>query len=178
MNPLLVDVEGIAYRCCWIWSAWYIFLPLLPRFWCQLSTIYSVPSVPDLMSSSLSTLFSSCDAVSLHVHVTPETRKFITKDLLSLTKPSFSLINTSRGAICDEISIAQWLKSSPGHIYATDVIDAEIGSNVFESPLVNHFLDSNQLILTPHIGGMTYDARNTAYTRAAQLLSRYLISLE
>ena len=38
-----------------------------------------------------STLFSNCDAVSLHVHVTPETRHFISTELLNLTKPHFTL---------------------------------------------------------------------------------------
>ena len=138
---------------------------------------YSVPSLPDLSwCSSIHSLFSNCDAVSLHVHVTPETRHFISMELLNLTKPHFTLINTSRGAVCDEASIATWLSNSPTHIYATDVIDAEIGSNVFDSPLVHEFLNSNQLILTPHIGGMTFDARSTAYTRAASLLSKFLES--
>ena len=94
-------------------------------------------------------------------------------ELLNLTKPHFTLINTSRGAVCDEASIATWLSNSPTHIYATDVIDAEIGSNVFDSPLVHEFLNSNQLILTSYWRD-DFDARSTAYTRAASLLSKFL----
>ena len=71
------------------------------------------------------------------------------------------IINTSRGEIVNEKDIIESLES--GHLkgYATDVVDDEFG-NIKNSKLIQRSKDLN-IIVTPHIGGMTIEAQEIAY---------------
>jgi len=117
---------------------------------------------------SLERLFEICDVVSLHVHVTDETKYFINKKLLAKVTKSVYLINTSRGEVVDEKDIISMLESGKLAGYATDVVEDEFG-DVSNSPIIQHLEDLN-IIVTPHIGGMTSDARELAYNGAINKL--------
>lgn len=108
---------------------------------------------------TLEELFNECDAISIHVHVTDETREMITEDLLQRID---YLINTSRGEIVDENAIIKTLKSGDLKGYATDVIADEFG-NIEDSPLLKLENKDLNIILTPHIGGMTIEGQTKAY---------------
>tara|TARA_Y100000593_G_scaffold11444_1_gene20513 strand:- start:54527 stop:55459 length:933 start_codon:yes stop_codon:yes gene_type:complete len=121
-----------------------------------------------MQSQSLESLFKTCDVVSLHVHVTDETRHFINKELLqNITSPVY-LINTSRGEVVDEKDIVSMLESGKLAGYATDVVENEF-DNINDSPIIQRMDDLN-IIVTPHIGGMTSDARELAYNGAINKL--------
>lgn len=124
----------------------------------------------------LEQIFVQSDLVSLHVHVTDETRGFINTDILSLAKPDLTLVNTSRGEIIDEPSLTSFLNSNPHAVYAADVItDEHLGPK--HSYLYNNVTNKDQLILTPHLAGMTYEARQRAFHHAAdQLISTFSTS--
>ena len=57
----------------------------------------------------LETLFRESDAVSLHCPLTEETRGLVGRKLLALMKPTAFLINTARGALVDELALAEAL---------------------------------------------------------------------
>ena len=57
--------------------------------------------------TSLEQMFQICDVISLHVHVTDETKYIINKNLLGLAKKDLYIINTSRGEIVNEIDIVE-----------------------------------------------------------------------
>ncbi len=114
----------------------------------------------------LESLFKVCDIVSLHVHVSEETRHMINKNIVS--KPLY-LINTSRGEIVDEEDIVEMLNDGRLLGYATDVIADEFG-NVGNSKLIEESKKRNNLIITPHIGGMTIEAQKIAYNHAVKML--------
>ena len=109
---------------------------------------------------SLEELFDICDAVSLHVHVTDETRHMIDYDLLS-RNVNF-LVNTSRGEIVNETDIIRALKECKLWGYGADVIEDEFG-DPSKSPFFD--LENSKLncIFTPHIGGMTIQGQTKAY---------------
>lgn len=122
--------------------------------------------------SSLSKLCNIVDAISLHVHVNNETKNMINRDMLKNCKNNVSIINTSRGEIVNESDILEFLSVNKKSKYYTDVISNEINSRI-ESPIYNAFINKtmeNQILITPHIGGMTQDAREIAYHHAADLL--------
>ena len=100
---------------------------------------------------SITELLASSDIVSLHVPLTDETRHMISATELSMMKPSSILINTARGGIIDEAALANALNSQKLAGAAIDVFENE--------PLGVHagsvFADCPNLILTPHIGGVT-----------------------
>jgi D-3-phosphoglycerate dehydrogenase / 2-oxoglutarate reductase len=106
-------------------------------------------------------LLKSSDVVFLHVHVTDETREMVNESFLTQMKKNSYLINTSRGELVDELSIIKYIKN--GHLkgYGTDVIRDEFGESN-SSELVK-FSYKNNVIITPHVGGMTIEGQTKAY---------------
>lgn len=115
----------------------------------------------------LEDLFQICDAVSLHVHVTNETKYMINYNLLSYNVKF--LINTSRGEIVNELDVIKALKENKLYGYGADVIEDEFG-NIKNSPFFS--LENSKLnyIFTPHMGGMTIQGQTKAYTWAINKL--------
>jgi D-3-phosphoglycerate dehydrogenase len=116
---------------------------------------------------TLEELFDICDAVSLHVHVTAETRHMIDYDLLS--RGVKFLVNTSRGEVVNETDIIKALHECKLWGYGADVIENEFG-DPSKSPFFN--LENSKLncIFTPHIGGMTIQGQTKAYKWAVNKL--------
>lgn len=109
---------------------------------------------------SISELFMKSDIISIHVHVTDETKGIVNHELLE--KEIKYLINTSRGEIIDENDVITALKNKKLLGYATDVLESEF-EDIKKSKF---FLLENKklnLILTPHVGGMTIEGQTKAY---------------
>lgn len=117
--------------------------------------------------SSLVGLFNMCDAVSLHVHVTDETRGMIKNSVL--TGRVKYLVNTSRGEIVNEEHIVQALKDGRLLGYATDVLIDEF-DDISNSPLLAKENLNLNTIITPHVGGMTIEGQTKAYKWAINKL--------
>ena len=83
------------------------------------------------------------------------------KTLGKLKKNSY-IVNTSRGEIVNEKDIVQSLRD--GHLkgYATDVIEDEYG-NRENSPILKGVKEGLNIIVTPHVGGMTWEGQQKAY---------------
>tara|TARA_Y100001963_G_scaffold130860_1_gene187572 strand:+ start:77 stop:1036 length:960 start_codon:yes stop_codon:yes gene_type:complete len=114
----------------------------------------------------LDELLSKSDVVFLHMHVTDETRGIVGDVFLSQMKRGSYLINTSRGELVDEDAIIKSIES--GHLkgYGTDVIKDEFG-DIENSKLVEFSINpNNNVVITPHIGGMTIEGQTKAYTWA------------
>ena len=115
---------------------------------------------------SIEKLFSSCDAIALHIHSSKDNNKLINHKLLSKTKKGFFLVNTSRGDICDEFHISELIKS--GHIggYATDVLSSEF-EDLSSSPIYKLAKKGiYNIVITPHVGGMTFEGQSKAFLYA------------
>jgi D-3-phosphoglycerate dehydrogenase len=122
---------------------------------------------------TLDSLLLASDVVALHVHVTNETFEMIDETVLCKLKSNVVLINTSRGDIIDERSLVDFLQKNPESRVGTDVLADEV-RNRLASPLFGYAKESNQVILTQHIGGMTKDAQEIAYGHSAQKLAKFL----
>lgn len=118
---------------------------------------------------SLEELFENCDVISLHVHVTQETKYMINKDLLARSKKIPYIVNTSRGEIVDEKAIVNALKSGIIGGYGTDVVEDEFGT-ITNSPIIQGINKGLNIIVTPHIGGMTIEGQTKAYKWAINKL--------
>ena len=111
----------------------------------------------------LSELLERSDVVFLHTHVTDETRGMVDDEFLSQMKQGSYLVNTARGELVDEGSIIKSIKQ--GHLkgYGTDVIKDEFG-NIHNSKLIEFSMNpTNNVIITPHVGGMTWEGQTKAY---------------
>lgn len=100
-------------------------------------------------------LLDESDFVSIHVVVTPETRKLIGEPELRRMKKSAYLVNTSRGQAIDEEALYTALKEEWIAGAALDVFNEEPLSST--SPLRD--LDPERVILTPHSASHTWESR-------------------
>ena len=112
--------------------------------------------------NDLDSLLKESDIISLHVHANDETRHMIDKKTLGIMKNNSYIVNTSRGEIVNEQDIIESLKSGKLKGYATDVIEDEYG-NRHKSPILNGVKEGLNILVTPHIGGMTWEGQQKAY---------------
>lgn len=103
---------------------------------------------------SLDELLREADVVSLHVPLTVETRNIIDARALGLMKVDAILINAARGGVVDEEAVASALNSRKLGGAALDVFVREpldeTGGGVFTG--------ASNLVLTPHIAGVTVES--------------------
>jgi len=115
---------------------------------------------------SLKEISERCDIVSLHVHLNDDTKYMIDKDFFN-NRVKY-LVNTSRGSIVNEKDVIWALENNLLLGYATDVIEDEFG-DIENSELIKRSEDLN-IIITPHIGGTTFEAHEKAYRYSANRL--------
>jgi len=102
-------------------------------------------------------LLAASSIVSLHLSLTPETHRFVSRERIARMRPGTIFINTARGEIVDEAALLDALKS--GHLAgaALDVVDGDASwteAHPLEAhPLVAYARANPNLLLTPHIGG-------------------------
>ena len=113
------------------------------------------------------------DVISVHMHVNDETKNFFNKDFFQKLKPTVLIINTSRGELVNEDELIEFLKNNPKAMVASDVLSGEI-FGFQKSKLYQFSKESSQVLITPHIGGMTIDAQEIAYSHASNLLLNYI----
>lgn len=114
-------------------------------------------------------LLKKSDIISLHIHLSKKNKNIINLRKLNLMKSNVIIVNTSRGELINERDLILFLKRNPNAKFASDVISDEIlkkKSNI----LIKKAKKNNQLLITPHIGGMTVEAQEIAYKGAAKIL--------
>ena len=94
-------------------------------------------------------LLATSDVISLHVALTPETRRLIGGRELELMKSSAILINTTRGEVIDERALYQALVDKQIAGAALDVLEQE------PTPQDNPLLDLDNILITPHQSGLS-----------------------
>jgi D-3-phosphoglycerate dehydrogenase / 2-oxoglutarate reductase len=108
-----------------------------------------------------SELLKRSDVVSIHVHLNDETEKMFDINAIDTMKGTAYLVNTSRGRIVNEDKILESLKLGKLAGYATDVLAGELSfdKDFSNHPMVEYAKNNKNLIIVPHIGGMTYESR-------------------
>ncbi len=112
----------------------------------------------------LAQMLSEVDVLSLHCPLVEQTRHLIGAEQLASMKPNALLINTARGAIVDEVALAQALRTHQIAGAGIDVLAEEPPVN--GSVLIDPSLEN--LIVTPHIAWASYEARQRLIDEIAQ----------
>jgi (S)-sulfolactate dehydrogenase len=102
--------------------------------------------------AGLDEVIRTADVVSLHVPLVDSTRGLLGAERIAQMKKGAVLVNTARGGIVDEVAVAAALRSGALGGAALDVFDTE------PLPAAPHFADCPNLILTPHVAGLTTEA--------------------
>ncbi len=112
------------------------------------------PAWKDATSMTMDELVANADVISLHVPLTDQTRHLIDADAIARMKPDAILVNAARGGVVDEKALAVALKGgklggAALDVFETEPVTAQSGA---------HMADVPNLILTPHIAGLTDEA--------------------
>ena len=115
---------------------------------------------------TLEDLMPLCDFVSLHCPGGAENRHLINARMLNLMKPNAFLINTARGEIINEHDLARalWFETIGGA--ALDVFDGE-------PHISQDLLDCDNLVMMPHLGSATREAREAMGYRVIDNLTDF-----
>lgn len=106
-------------------------------------------------------VLATSDVISLHVPLTPETRRLINRRTLARMKRGAYLINTSRGSVVDEDALVLALRDGAIGGAALDVYEGE--------PAVHAgLLAFENVVLAPHIGSATVETRTAMADLAAR----------
>lgn len=108
--------------------------------------------VPGYRKADLPTLLQQSDFITLHTPLTPATRHLIGKQELAQMKKTAILINTARGAVIDEAALTECLIKREIAGAALDVFE-------YEPKITEQLYQLDNVVLTPHIGTGTIDAR-------------------
>ena len=102
--------------------------------------------------ADMETIWRESDVISLHCPLTGENRDLINAGTLAACKPGVIIINTARGGLINEADLLAALKSG-------QVASAGLDSFQVEPMVAGHpFQGVANLVLSPHIGGVTGDA--------------------
>lgn len=112
--------------------------------------------------STLDELLGTSHVLSLHVPLTAHTRGLIDARALARLPRGALLVNTARGGIVDEAALAQALRTGQLGGAALDVFDQE------PLPATAAFRDVPNLILSPHLAGLTEESA----ARISQVVAR------
>ena len=108
--------------------------------------------VSGYQKTDLPTLLQQSDFITLHTPLTPATRHLIGKQELAQMKKTAILINTARGAVIDEAALTESLINREIAGAALDVFE-------YEPKITEQLYRLDNVVLTPHIGTGTIDAR-------------------
>ena len=111
-----------------------------------------------------------CDIISLHVPLSDETRGMISRERIASMKDGVVIVNTARGAICDEKAIADGVLSGKIGALGCDVYSTE---PFREDHPFSALLDRPNVCLTPHMAWGSYEARNRCVRRMAENIKEF-----
>ncbi len=125
-----------------------------------------------IQSVGLEDLAGSSDVISVHVHLTDDTRNLVSADVFNMMKRGVIFINTSRGGLIDEAALLEGLETGRIRAAGLDVLDGE--PEIENHPLVVYARSHDNLIITPHIGGFSPDAVRIVCAHAARKIQEEL----
>ncbi len=118
--------------------------------------------------NSIEDLVKDAQIISLHLPATPQTENIINEDIIKLMKKDAIIINTARGNLIDEKAL---LKALENKIISGAALDVYREEPLKDSELIKN---TENLILTPHIGSQSIENQIAAATMIAEKMSEFL----
>ena len=112
-----------------------------------------------LLFDEMEAVLERSDVVSVHVPLNSRTRGMMNRTKFDRMRQGAVIVNTSRGDILDESALIEALKT--GHLSgaALDVVSGELAPGALTgNPLVEYARTHDNLIITPHVGGVTRES--------------------
>jgi len=122
---------------------------------------------------SMEEIVKHSDVLSLHIPLTSETKQMIGEEYFYHFKKNIFFINTARGEIVNTKALLAAIKSGKIMGAGLDVLEAEKFPNLSNQDWYNELKESPKVILTPHVGGWTFES----YRKISEVLADKLAQL-
>lgn len=106
-------------------------------------------------------LLSRSDIIFICINLSPKNYDLINKSWFKHLKKGVIIINTSRGEVVKDTDIIKYIRNGTIKAFATDVIQNE-QKNINKNRLVKFNKNNNNIFITPHIAGLTYESESKA----------------
>ena len=113
-------------------------------------------------------LLARADVVSLHCPLTPETHHLVGAEELRAMRPDAVLVNTTRGPVVDESALA-------GALLGGEIAGAALDVYEREPEIDERLLGLENVVLTPHVGSATQEAREAMGLLCVEALRAVLL---
>jgi D-3-phosphoglycerate dehydrogenase len=122
---------------------------------------------------SMEEIVKHSDVLSLHIPLTAETRQLVNEEYLYHFKKSIFFINTARGEIVNTRAVLDAIASGKIMAAGLDVLETEKFPALAEQAWYDELKASDKVLLSPHIGGWTFDS----YRKISEVLADKLEQL-
>jgi D-3-phosphoglycerate dehydrogenase len=123
---------------------------------------------------SMEEIVKHSDVLSFHVPLTTETRQMVDEEYLFHFKKPIFFINTARGEIVNTQAVLKAISDNKILAAGLDVLEVEKFPPLSDQSWYPELIKSEKVILTPHIGGWTFDS----YRKISEVLAEKLAALQ
>ncbi len=113
------------------------------------------------------------DVLSLHIPLTSETRQMVNDEYFFHFRKPFFFINTARGEIVSTASVLKAIENKKILAAGLDVLETEKFPALAQQNWYQELVASGKILLTPHVGGWTFDS----YRKISEVLAQKLEEL-
>ncbi|TXD49125.1 NAD(P)-dependent oxidoreductase [Polaribacter sp. IC073] len=113
-------------------------------------------SLEFIKTNSIEELIGNVDILSIHLPYNKDTHFILNRNIFENITSDISIINTARGGLVNEIDLINFIINNKIKGYATDVLYGE--PTIKNHPLIQLAKVNENIIITPHIAGNTYES--------------------
>ena len=124
---------------------------------------------------NLEEIFKESDIVTLHINYENENKNIINKKIFDQIDKPIYFINTARGELVNEHDLVQAIKENKIIKAAIDVLNNEVKDEIENNELLKFAINSNKILLTPHLGGCTKESMEKTEVFMAKKLKKELV---
>lgn len=124
--------------------------------------------------ASMEEIVKYADVLSLHIPLTRETKQMVDDEYFRYFRRPFFFINASRGEIVNTSSVLKEINEGKILGAGLDVLETEKFPGLASASFYNELVTQGKVLLTPHIGGWTFDS----YRKISEVLAEKLKNLE
>lgn len=124
--------------------------------------------------NSMEQIVKYADVLSLHIPLTRETKQMVDAEYLLHFKNPIFFLNASRGEIVNTQAVLNAIKEGKILGAGFDVLEVEKHPALAEQPFYNELINSPKVLLSPHVGGWTFDS----YRKISEVLVEKLKNLD
>ena len=125
--------------------------------------------------ADIDTICRECDIISVHLPLSEETRGIISRERIATMKDTAIVVNTARGAVCDEAALADAIKVGKIGGLGVDVYSTEPFP---EAHPFTEIMNRENVILTPHMAWGSKEARARCISEIAKNAEAFLAGEE